>query len=143
MWKAALAGAIALAFGTALPAKAQDEFSANASIEISDHHGGPVVTDSHIARLKSALRLAPEQRAHWAPVESALRALARQQRRETGAGFIQRMRDRASVVAGTAIQLRRLAAAARPLIATLSEEQKSRAMGMIRRSGFERMLAVF
>ena len=141
MWKAALAGAIALAFGAIFPAAAELERSV-VSIGASAH-SGPLVTESHIAGLKSALRLTPEQRVHWGPVESALRALARQQRRDGGAGFVQRMRDRASTVAGTAVQLRRLASAARPLISSLSDEQKSSAMGVIRRHGFERMLAMF
>jgi hypothetical protein len=141
MWKAALAGAIALAFGTISTASAEPERSGTDSIQVSVE-GGPLVTESHIAGLKSALRLTPEQRVHWAPVESALRALARQQRRE-GAGFVQRMSDRAYSLAGTAVQLRRLASAARPLIRTLSDEQKNSAMGVIRRHGFERMLAMF
>jgi hypothetical protein len=143
MKKAMLAGAIALAFGTVSAAAAQEEFSAAASIHESPAQRGPLVTESHISGLRSALRLTPEQRVHWGPVESALRALARQQRREVGGSFVQRMSDRASAVAGTAIQLRRLAAAARPLIGSLSDEQKSSAMGVIRRNGFERMLAMF
>jgi hypothetical protein len=141
MWKTALAGALALAFGTISSALAQPELSAPA--QHASAHGGPLVTESHIAVLKSALRLTPEQQVHWIPVESALRALARQQRREGDGGFIRRMSDRASHMAGTAAQLRRLAAAARPLIRTLSDEQKSNAISVIRRHGFERMLAMF
>lgn len=141
MWKAALAGA--LAFGAISTASAQAELSVTAPIQESAAQPNPTVTESHIAGLRSALRLTPEQQAHWAPVESALRALARQQRRDGSAGFVQRMSDRASAVAGTAIQIRRLSAAARPLIAALSEEQKSSAMGEIRRHGFERLLAMF
>jgi hypothetical protein len=143
MRKKALAGAIASALGVLSPAAAQDEFSAPGPVLASASQNAPVVTDSHIARLKSALRLTPEQRVHWVPVETALRALARQQRREVTGGFVQRMRERASAVAGTAIQLQRLAAAARPLIGTLSEEQKNRAIGLMRRAGFERMVAMF
>jgi hypothetical protein len=142
MWKAALAGAIALAFGTISTASAEPERTGAVPTEVSAQ-SGPLVTESHIAGLKSALRLTPEQRVHWAPVESALRALARQQRRDVGSGFVERMKDRASSVAGTAVQLRRLASAARPLIRSLSDEQKSSAMGVIRRHGFERMLAMF
>ena len=143
MRKAVLVGAIALALGTVSAAAAQEEFSGATSIHDSSVQHGPVVTASHIAGLKSALRLTPDQHRHWAPVEAALRGLAREQRRDGGAGFVQRVKDRASAVAGTAIQLRRLAAAARPLIKTLSDEQKSSAMGVIRRHGFESMLAVF
>jgi hypothetical protein len=143
MRKTALAGAMVIAFGTVSPVMAEQGWSGVASIQEAPVQNGPLVTDSHITGLKSALRLTPEQRAHWGPVESALRALAREQRREAGGGFVQRLSDRASAVAGTAIQLRRLASAARPLIKTLSEEQKNNAMGVIRRHGFERMLAMF
>ena len=144
MWMTALAGAIVLVFGTVSLASEQQELPGSNAIQESAVQPGPVVTESHIAGLKSALRLTPEQHAHWGPVESALRALARQQRRDVAAaGFVQRMSERASSVAGTAIQLRRLAAVSRPLIGSLSEEQKGSAMQLIRRHGFERLLAMF
>ena len=165
MWKAALAGALALALGTISAASAQQYWSGNAAYEDSrlqrgpayeeprsqrgaayeDSHSqqGPLVTEAHITGLKSALRLTPEQYAYWGPVESALRSLARHQRRDSSAGFVQRMSDRASAVAGTAIALRRLAAAARPLMRSLSDEQKSSGMQLVRRYGFERLMAAF
>jgi hypothetical protein len=146
MWKAALAGALALALGT-FSASAQQEWSGNrgyiGGYEESHAQRGPLVTESHIAGLKSALRLTPEQYPYWGPVESALRSLARQQRRDSGAGFVQRMSDRASSVAGTALALRRLASASRPLMRSLSEEQKSSGMQLVRRYGFERLMAAF
>jgi hypothetical protein len=154
MWKAALAGALALALGTISTASAQQYWSGSAAYQDShsqrgpsyeDSHSqrGPLVTESHIAGLKSALRLTPDQYAYWGPVESALRSLARQQRRDSGAGFVQRMSDRASSVAGTAIALRRLASASRPLMRSLSEEQKSSGMQLVRRYGFEQLMAAF
>jgi hypothetical protein len=143
MWKAALASAIVLVFGTVSSASEKQELAGAGAIQEAPAQGGPLVTESHIAGLKSALRLTPEQHVHWLPVESALRALARQQRRDSASGFVQRMSDRASSVAGTAIQLRRLAAASRPLIGSLTDEQKGNAMQLIRRHGFERLIAMF
>jgi hypothetical protein len=176
MWKAALAGALALAMGTISAASAQQYWSGNAayqdpysqrgapyddsysrrgpaydehrsqrgpSYQDSNSQQGPLVTEAHIAGLKSALRLTPEQHPYWGPVESALRSLARHQRRDSSAGFVQRMSDRASAMAGTAMALRRLASASRPLMRSLSDEQKSSGMQIIRRYGFERLMAAF
>src|SRR4029453_17487620 len=102
MWKGALVGAIALATGMISLASAQDLASyergrAESSI-------GIVVKESHIARLKSVLNLTAEQRPYWAPVEAALRDLARSQREEASAdaGFAHRWSDRASSVASGA-----------------------------------------
>jgi hypothetical protein len=53
------------------------------------------------------------------------------------------MSDRAVNVAGTAIRLRRLASAAGPLIASLDENQKQHGMALVRRFGFESLLASY
>src|SRR5262249_7422499 len=45
-------------------------------------HSGLVVTEGHIARLKAALRLTPEQEKLWPAVESALRDVIRAQREQ-------------------------------------------------------------
>ena len=147
MWKAALAGAFGLAVGmnslaTAQEVAAYESYEAGAAGSSSSGSSGPVVTEAHIGRLRSSLRLTPEQHAHWAPVESALRALSRQQRQE-GAGFVSRMRDRASAMASAAVQMRRLTAVSGPLINSLDEQQKQRGMALIRRFGFERLMASY
>ena len=93
MWKAALVGAIALTTGTVFSVSAQAQSFAVDSYESqAPAQRGPVITEAHIARLKSALNLTSAQHQYWAPVESALRGLARSQREEnSGAGFMRRM----------------------------------------------------
>jgi hypothetical protein len=144
MLKGALVGAVALTTGmmTLAPVPAHSEETWAASYE-RPVQSGPVVKEAHIARLKSALNLQPHQQQYWAPVESALRALAREQRAEGSNGFVQRMSDRAVNVAGTAINLRRLSAAAGPLIASLDETQKQHGMALVRRFGFAGLLASY
>ena len=143
MWKAAIVGALALTMG-------MTSFVAAETLGAPQHHNqtagqsGPLIREAHIARLRSALNLKPEQQRYWAPVESALRALARQQAREgSSGGFVQRVSDRASAVAGTAVQLRRLASAATPLIRSLDERQKSTAMAFVHSAGFGHLAAAF
>ena len=95
MKKAVLAGVFALAMV--------------GSLFVSEHGVGAtpaaaqevVITEGHIARLRSALRLTSEQMQHWHPVEAALRAAIRNGSRgdETsndGAneGFVQRVKTR-------------------------------------------------
>jgi hypothetical protein len=143
MLKGALVGAVALTTGmmTLAPMPAHSEETWAASYE-RPAQSGPVVKEAHIARLKSALNLQPHQQQYWAPVETALRALAREQRAEGSTGFVQRMSDRAVNVAGTAI-MRRLASAAGPLIASLNETQKQHGMALVRRFGFDSLLASY
>jgi hypothetical protein len=143
MWKAALVGAVALTTGTISLAYAQSEPQAASYEQSVPEHGAPILTEAHIARLKSTLHLTPGQHAYWAPVEAALRALAREQRREVAGSMLSRMSDSASAMAGTAMGIRRLAAAAGPLIRVLDDDQKQRAMTLARRFGFERLIASF
>lgn len=144
MWKAALVGMIALTTGTDSLAVADALDGSPARHEQAVHQSGSVISESHIARLRASLSLKPEQQRYWGPVESALRALARQQGREaSGGGFVSRMSERASSVAGTAVQLRRLASAAAPLIRVLDDNQKQRAMSFAQSSGFGHLAAAF
>jgi len=122
MWKAALAGAVALAtmgsfsfsqqgFGIA-PAAAQEI----------------VVTDAQISRLKAALRLTPAQEHHWHAVAATLHSLQRHQQQyrvaSTDAGFAERTQARVAGYTMTAVAVQRLRAAAARLVSTLSDEQK-------------------
>jgi hypothetical protein len=142
MWKAALAGALTLATGMTSLAVADTLNVPQAGYQ--QGAGGPAIKESHIARLRAALNLKPEQQRYWGPVESALRALARQQSRVASAGgFVSRMSDRATGAAATAIYLRRLSSAAGPLIRVLDETQKQRAMSFVNSSGFGHLAAAF
>ena len=112
--------------------------------ELASGQSGSVISESHIARLRASLSLKPEQQKYWGPVESALRALARQQSREaSGGGFVSRMSERASSTVGTAVQLHRLASVAAPLIRVLDDTQKQRAMSFAQSSGFGHLAAAF
>jgi hypothetical protein len=124
MRKAVFASAVALAtmgpllvsekgFGPA-PAAAQDV----------------VVTEGKIARLRSALRLSGEQLQHWRPVEAALRAAIREQREAHG--LVQRVRERVSDYAGSAMAVQRAMSAAGPLIASLDERQRESGRNALR-----------
>jgi hypothetical protein len=131
MRKAVFASAVALAmvgsllvsekgFGPA-PAAAQDV----------------VVTEGKIARLRSALRLSGEQLQHWRPVEAALRAAIREQREAHG--LVQKVRERVSDYAGSAMALQRAMSAAGPLIASLDERQRESGRNAIRSMGVASM----
>jgi hypothetical protein len=143
MLKAALVGAMALTMGTVLSVSAQAQsFAVDSYENHTPAQRGPVITEGHIARLKSALNLTSAQHQYWGPVESALRGLARSQRDEnSNAGFVRRMTDRASAMASSAMQMRRLSAAAGPLIRSLDDTQKHNGMMVARRFGFERYVA--
>jgi hypothetical protein len=88
-----------------------------------------------IGRIRRVLQLTPQQERYWTPVEAALRDLARQQESGEPASLVRRIGRRAvSIVLNTAA-IERLAAAARPLIAVLSDDQKRAASGMAQQMG--------
>jgi hypothetical protein len=88
-----------------------------------------------IDRIRSALRLTSRQEPLWAPVEAALRHIARQQAHAEQAGFIRRIGNRVVQIVLTSAAVERLAAAARPLIAVLDDDQKRTASGLAREMG--------
>ena len=94
-----------------------------------------VVTEAHIVRLRTALKLKPSQEGHWHSLEAALRALARAPQSDQSDGFIHRVRTRLKGMALDASAVRRVAAAARPLIASLDEDQKREGMAVVRALG--------
>jgi hypothetical protein len=144
MWKGALVGAIALTTAVTPLAVAEPWEAPQKNQERVASHTRPILQESHITRLRAALNLTPEQQKYWAPVEAALRALARQQAREgVGSGMMQRMSDKASTMAGTAVKLRRLASAAAPLIRVLDDGQKRNAVSFAHSAGFGHLAAAF
>lgn len=144
MWKGTIVGAVALTAAMTSFAAAQDSSDTPQMQQESAAHSGPAIKEAHIARLRTVLNLKPEQQKYWAPVEAALRALARQQAREDGgAGLVRRVSDRATAMAGTAVQLRRLASAAAPLIRSLDESQRNNGMAFVHSSGFGHLAAAF
>jgi zinc resistance-associated protein len=89
-----------------------------------------------VGRIHSALRLTPRQQPLWAPVEAALREIARQQRAHAEpAGFVRRISHRVLSIVLNSAAVERLAVAARPLIAVLDDEQKRAASGLAQEMG--------
>jgi hypothetical protein len=115
MKKVVLAGAVALAMvGSSLVSVT----SAGAQQLASASAG---VSESQIGHLKAVLNLTPEQEAHWPAVEAALRQARSSSFDATG--------------------LRRLLAAARPLLKTLDEKQKRTAMRLAQSLGLSHVAA--
>jgi hypothetical protein len=94
-----------------------------------------------IARVKRVLKLTEEQEAYWPPVEAALRALARRQAAAEPTGLVRRISHRVISIVLDGAAIRRLAAAARPLIATLRDDQKQVALAMAQEMGLGPVLA--
>jgi hypothetical protein len=122
MWKAALAGAVALATVGSLSVSQQGFGIAPAAAE------EVIVTEGQIARLHAALRLTAAQEHYWHAVAATLRSLAHHQQQYQVAsadnGFVARAHARLSGYALTAIALQRLKSAAEPLIGVLNDDQK-------------------
>lgn len=129
MWKAALAGAVALATIGSFSVSHDGVGIARAAAQ------DIVVSESQIAQLRSTLRLTAQQEHHWRPVEARLRSLARQQDQPSAdGGFVQRVRSSAGY-ALTALALQRLKSAAQPLIRALDDEQKQAGMMALQSMG--------
>jgi hypothetical protein len=144
MLKGAIVGAMALTMGMMSWAAAETLGAPEQQQERVASHAGSAIKESHIARLRTVLNLTADQQRYWGPVESALRALARQQaRQEGGTGLVRRMSNKATAMAGTAVQLRRLASAAAPLIRALDDGQKRSAMSFAQSAGFGHLAAAF
>ena len=96
----------------------------------------------NIARIKGVLKLTPAQEPYWAPVEAALRDLAKQQARtESPDGLVHRISHRVVSVVLSSTAVQRLATAARPLIAKLDEDQMRAAHGLASEMGLGPVVA--
>jgi zinc resistance-associated protein len=143
MWKAALTGVIALVISGSTGAFAQSP-TVQASYRAQAHASGEL--ESGLARFKAALRLTPEQEKHWPRVESALREVVRN---TDGAGegdqrgMLRRIGSRATEMVLSAAAMKRLISAAQPLMKTLDEDQKSKAIQLARAMGFGSVAARF
>ena len=101
----------------------------------------PHTTSIDVARIKSALHLTPAQEPYWAPVEAALRELARRQDRDANDGLVRRVSKRVVQVALNSATVHRLVAAARPLVKTLDEQQMQTAHGLAQEMGLGPVVA--
>ncbi len=136
MKKMLFAGALALAavnllsVGTA--AVAQD---------LRGMSAGEDAASVDIARVKQVLHLTPEQRRYWPPVEAALRGIARRQVEAQSGSLVHRIGHRVVSIVLDGNAIRRLAVAARPLIATLRDDQKQNAVALAQEMGLGPVLA--
>jgi len=88
---------------------------------------GAPATSIDVQRIHNVLQLTQEQERYWRPVESALRELARHQEQAQPEGFVHRVSQRLVQIVLDSAAVERLATAARPLIARLSDQQKQAA----------------
>jgi hypothetical protein len=95
----------------------------------------------NIARIKSVLKLTAAQEPYWAPVEAALRDLARHQARMDSDGLVHRISHKVVSVVLSSAAVQRLAVAARPLIAKLDDEQMRAAHGLAAEMGLGPVVA--
>ena len=142
MKNAALAGALVLA--TAGPSFAGSEISKMASIQAEQHARGTMITYAQIARFKAALRLRPDQEGRWAAVAKVLHSMIRHNgRAEASYGYVGRIGQRAVAFTTSVLELRRLAAAARPLVEVLDDDQKMTALNLVQAMGFGGVMDYF
>src|SRR5262245_44771244 len=142
MWKALVAGGLALAIAGSTFVYAQQRPSdpaaeqARAAMPRFTAEDAQAFADARVAALKAGLKLTPEQEKNWPPVEAAIRDLAKQRfdrvaarrdaPRDAQPDPIQRLRQRADTMTQTAAGLKRLADAADPLYKSLDDGQKRR-----------------
>lgn len=97
-----------------------------------------ILTDAHIAAIKSSLNLTPDQERHWAAVEAELREIARQHA-ELKAENPEGKKPKAAQLADTA---QRLYWAAGPLILSMREDQKQEIRRLARAMGLAQVAAL-
>jgi hypothetical protein len=118
----------------------------NVATSSAVEYGGTEVSQMaasvNIDRIKSVLKLTPEQQRFWPAVESALRDLGhRQQPAAENANFVRRISSRVVSVVLDSAAVSRLAAAARPLILALNDEQRHAAIGLAHEMGLGAVVA--
>ena len=136
MWKAALVSVLALT-ATGSFASAQ-ELASNSGHRYTLQSQGNGEVEAKIAQAKASLRLTPEQEKHWPRVEIALRDVAARKNNveeASAGGFVQKMSARAGEMVLNAASVKRLVAAAQPLIKSLRDDQKRQALAMARSMG--------
>lgn len=132
---AAAAGWLLVASPSAYAQNAQAEnVNGPDTIEIYTDTDAAAVLNARIAALKTVLDLSPEQQKLWPPVEAAIRKIAadamargKQRAQASSPKDFLNVLDRIGDAAQTrATELKAFVAAARPLVASLSESQKNR-----------------
>ena len=138
-----LASALALASVSLSPAFAD---SLGTEVERGAHlseRATLVISEAQIARLKTALKLTPAQEQLWAPIEAELRLITRTGQRSEPEGIVQRIRSRFRTIVLDVAALRRLGDVARPLLISLDDEQKQKALQIAHTMGMSSLASVF
>ncbi|MGB7256701.1 MAG: hypothetical protein ACRECC_04925 [Pseudolabrys sp.] len=112
---------------------------ATSTVHAMEHSQG--LTEINIARIKSVLRLTPEQRAYWPPVEAALLSIARHQAQDESVGLVRRISHRVVAIVLDSAAIQRLATAARPLIVALNDDQRRDARALAQEMGLGPVVA--
>jgi hypothetical protein len=130
-------GVLALAAMVLLPQISSTVRAADLGAQVNGGH----LASINISRVKGVLKLTPEQERYWQPVEAALRNLARRQAQDANGGFVHRISRRVVSIVLNGAAIERLAAAARPLIARLDEDQKRSAREIAQEMGLGPVVA--
>jgi len=141
MWKAGLAGIVALVIGSsaAFAGSGDSDFGRNHAVAKSE----TVMSLGQVARLKAVLKLTAAQEQLWPAIERAFHEISQAQDAGATQGVVQGIKHRAASIGLNALALRRLASAAYPLIRTLDEEQKQSALAFARSVGLHSVAAAF
>ena len=141
MWKAGLAGVVALAISSsvAFAGGGQADFGRSQAVAQS----GAVMSLAQFSRLKAVLKLTAAQEQLWPAIERAFLEISQAQETTGSQGFVQGVKSRAASIGLNALALRRLGSAAYPLIRTLDEEQKQSALAFARSAGLHSVAAAF
>jgi hypothetical protein len=116
--------------------------STSSAVEFGGVETSHLATSVNIDRIKSVLRLTPEQQRYWPAVEGALRDLGHRRQPQTeNASFVRRISSRVVSVVLDSAAVSRLAAAARPLILALNDEQRHAALGLAHEMGLGPVVA--
>jgi len=142
MRKTAFASALVLAMiGSSFAMAEGSHGSAGHIVQAAAH--GPTLTHQQISSFHSVLKLRPEQQQYWPAVERVLRGMVRQASAGTRAGLVQRLSARAYEMASDVSGLRQLAAAAKPLVQSLDDDQKFAALQFVNDMGYGAVVAAF
>ncbi len=129
MWKAALAGAVALAtIGCPSVTRQGIEFGQAVAQELQ-------LTQAQLAQLKSVLHLRPTQEPHWRTVEATLRDYAQQASYQVADAGMTHTRAKPVSYRLDFMAMQQVASAARPLLDSLDETQKRDGMTAMRAMG--------
>jgi hypothetical protein len=119
-------------------------FCLMSALSNSAYAAEPATTGAELAkvdvvRVRTALKLTPAQQAYWPPIEAALRDISRVQPEPEG--LVRRISHRVVSVALNGAAVARLAAAARPLVRALDDEQRHTAIALAQEMGLGPILA--